>query len=123
MFGLITGMGIMTGQTTPSLLTVDVEKMKVVFTIPEIGQLCSISGLGDLFVMTPETEIIFSWIIVIIEFLWEKAHQETAELRAMDIVTLGTGPSLYGTVQIFTAIDLIGQIDMTDPTEFDSLTL
>lgn len=37
MLGLVTGMGIMTSRTGPSLFTIDMEIVQIVTAVPEVG--------------------------------------------------------------------------------------
>ena len=58
MLGLITGMGIMAGNTTSAFFTVHMKEMEVILTVTEVSESFGIFFLGYIFIMTAKTEII-----------------------------------------------------------------
>lgn len=80
MLVLAAGMGIMAGNAVSSLLPIYMKIVQVVGLVTEAGEFCCIAGLGHIFIMTAEAEVVILSLIIIIELIWKFPHEQSAEL-------------------------------------------
>ncbi len=123
MFGLGADMGVMAGHTITPLLHIDMEVMEVVFTVPEVGEGLGEFLLGDILIMTTETEFIILRPVLLIKFGGEILGKYPAVIGAMDIMAGHTITCLHRTMTEITARHLVGQLIVTGETEFLGILL
>ena len=107
MFCLVAGMGVMASNTSTAFLSVHMEKMQIVFPVPEVGQGAGEFVLGNLLVVATETEIIIVRAVVVVEFLGKIPHKQAAELGTMHIMAGRAITGLHRTMLITAARDFI----------------
>lgn len=118
MFCLAAGMRIVARDTISPFFHINMEKVQIIFTIPEIGQGIGELILGDLLVMAAETKIIILRAVLLVKLLGIIAHQNTAVLGAMHLVTGHAIAGLDRAVLIMAAGDIIAQLVMTGKAQF-----
>lgn len=110
-------MGIMASHTGSPLLHVDMEIMEIVFPVSEVGKGLGELLLGNILIMTAETELVIFRLILLIELGREILGKYPAVIGAMDIMAGHTITGLYRTMAEITACHLISQLIMAAETE------
>lgn len=118
MFHLTAGMRIVARNTISTFLHVDVEKVQIIFAIPEIRQGVGELILGYLLVMAAETKIIIFRAIFLIELLGIITHQNPAVLGPVHLMTGHAITGLDRTMLIVAAGDIIAEFIMAAEAQF-----
>ena len=118
MFCLAAGMRIVARDTISPFFHINMEKVQIVFTIPEVGQGIGELILGDLLVVAAETKIIILRAVLLVKLLGIITHQNTAVLGSMHLVTGHAIAGLDRAVFIMAASDIIAQLVMTGKAQF-----
>lgn len=117
MLRLGAGMGVMAGDTAPPLLHVDMKIMEIIFPVPEVGEGLGEFLLGDILVVTAETELIILRSVFFVELLGKILGKYPGVIRAMDIMAGHTVTGLHRAMAEITAGHLVGQLIMAGETE------
>ena len=118
MFYLAAGMRIVARDTIPTFLHVDMKKMQIIFAIPEIGQGTGEFILGNLLVVTAETQVIILRTVFLVKLLGVITRQKAAVLGTMHLMASLAITGLNRAMLKMTAGDIIAQFIMTAETEF-----
>lgn len=118
MFYLAAGMRIVARDTISTFLHVDMEKVQIIFAIPEIGQGAGEFILGDLLVMAAETKIIILRTVFLVKLLGIITRKKAAVLGTMHLMTGLAITGLDRAMLKMAAGDIVAQFVMTAETEF-----
>ena len=118
MFCLAAGMRIVARDTIPTFLHVDMKKIQIIFAIPEIGQGTGEFILGNLLVVTAETQVIILRTVFLVKLLGVITRQKAAVLGTMHLMASLAITGLNRAMLKMTAGDIIAHFIMTAETEF-----
>jgi len=117
MLGLTAGVGIMTGNTVPPLLHIDMEIMEVVFTVPEVRQRTGKLLFRYFLVMTAEAKIVILRTVIFVKLFRIITDQHPRVLRTMHLVAGSAVTRLHRSVPVLAAFDMIAQLIMAFEAE------
>lgn len=117
MLCLAAGMGIVASNTVSALLHIDMKKVQIVFTIPEIGESAGEFILGYLLVMAAKTQVIILRTVILVKLLGIIPHKNPTVLGAMHLVTGHAITGLNRTMLRLAAGDIVAQLVMAGETQ------
>lgn len=118
MLCLTAGVRIVASDTISALFHIDMIKVQIVFTIPEIGQGAGEFVLSNLLVMTAETQIIILRTVFLVKLIGIIPHKHTAEFGTMHLMAGHAITGLNRAMLGLAAGDIITQLIMARETQF-----